>query len=304
MGFTPRGRGGFRGGRGGGRFDNANQGPPEEVVEVGTYHHSCQEDIVCKLTNEKIPHFNAFVYLENKEEVGKVDEIFGPIKDAYFSVKLNDSIKSKSFKEGLKFYMDPYKFLPLDRVLNPNAFRGKYNCIDLVPGALLCIDSSLSATTGRLVRRSRGGRGSDNRGNGRGGRGDFRGKPCSSQERLSWYGRWMATIAGSAARTLATLPDGRGGESRGGRGGDFRGGRGGGRGDFRGGRDSGRGDYQVAVEAEEIIVGDVVSMAANELRIISRSVRRIRERKYVSTLRSKPIFSLYCPCTDSFNRTL
>lgn len=82
MGFTPRGRGGFRGSRGGGRFDNANQGPPETVVEVATYHHSCQEDIVCKLTNEQIPHFNATVYLENKEEVGKVDEIFGPIKDA------------------------------------------------------------------------------------------------------------------------------------------------------------------------------------------------------------------------------
>ncbi|GAA32048.1 H/ACA ribonucleoprotein complex subunit 1 [Clonorchis sinensis] len=77
-----RGRGGFRGGRGGGRFDNANQGPPEEVVEAGTFLHPCQEDIVCRLTSEKVPYFNAPVYLQNKEEVGKIDEIFGPIKDA------------------------------------------------------------------------------------------------------------------------------------------------------------------------------------------------------------------------------
>ncbi|THD24957.1 H/ACA ribonucleoprotein complex subunit [Fasciola hepatica] len=194
MGFTPRGRGGFRGGRGGGRFDNANQGPPEEVVEVGTYHHSCQEDIVCKLTNEKIPHFNAFVYLENKEEVGKVDEIFGPIKDA--------------------FYMDPYKFLPLDRVLNPNAFRGR-------------------------GRGSRGGRGGDNRGIGRGGRGDFRGGRGSrgGDFRGGRGGDFRGGRGGDSR-------GGRGGESRGGRGGDFRGGRGGGRGDFRGGRDSGRGDFR------------------------------------------------------------
>ncbi|KER18302.1 hypothetical protein T265_16149, partial [Opisthorchis viverrini] len=98
-----RGRGGFRGGRGGGRFDNTNQGPPEEVVEAGTFLHPCQEDVVCRLTSEKVPYFNAPVYLQNKEEVGKIDEIFGPIKDA--------------------FYIDPYKFLPLERVLNPNSGR-------------------------------------------------------------------------------------------------------------------------------------------------------------------------------------
>ncbi|KAA3680074.1 uncharacterized protein DEA37_0003898 [Paragonimus westermani] len=57
-------------------------GPPEEVAEAGTYLHPCQEDIVCKLTSEKVPYFNVPVYLENKEQIGKIDEIFGPIKDA------------------------------------------------------------------------------------------------------------------------------------------------------------------------------------------------------------------------------
>ena len=41
----------------------------------------CEDDLVCKCTNEKIPYFNAPVYLENKEQIGKVDEIFGPIKE-------------------------------------------------------------------------------------------------------------------------------------------------------------------------------------------------------------------------------
>ncbi|CAH8572672.1 unnamed protein product [Schistosoma turkestanicum] len=133
MGFQNfRGRGGSRGSQGGfrrgsrgGFSDKFQSGPPEEVVEVGVFAHPCQEDIVCKITSEKIPYSNASVYLANKEEVGKVDEVFGPIKDAYFSIKLSDTLKSKSFQEGVKFFMDPAKFLTLDRVLNPNTNRGK-----------------------------------------------------------------------------------------------------------------------------------------------------------------------------------
>uniref|UniRef100_A0A183BC22 H/ACA ribonucleoprotein complex subunit n=1 Tax=Echinostoma caproni TaxID=27848 RepID=A0A183BC22_9TREM len=59
--------------------------------------------------------------LENKEEVGKVDDIFGPIKDAVRTEGL-----SHLYNNALvQFYMDPYKFLPLERVLNPNASRGE-----------------------------------------------------------------------------------------------------------------------------------------------------------------------------------
>ncbi|KAB1282471.1 H/ACA ribonucleoprotein complex subunit 1 [Camelus dromedarius] len=104
------GRGGF--GRGGGRggFNKGqDQGPPEQVFcmslpeEVGQYHlklfyivtfscplsvlgeflHPCEDDIVCKCTTDenKVPYFNAPVYLENKEQIGKVDEIFGQLRD-------------------------------------------------------------------------------------------------------------------------------------------------------------------------------------------------------------------------------
>lgn len=47
-----------------------------------------------KLTNEKIPYFNAPIYLQNKTQIGKVDEIFGPI---------NESV-SKPFLYCLSFF--------------------------------------------------------------------------------------------------------------------------------------------------------------------------------------------------------
>ena len=51
-------------------------------TELGEYLMPCEDDLVCKSTNEKIPYFNAPIYLENKQQIGKVDEIFGPIRDS------------------------------------------------------------------------------------------------------------------------------------------------------------------------------------------------------------------------------
>ncbi|XP_024365056.1 H/ACA ribonucleoprotein complex subunit 1-like protein 2 [Physcomitrium patens] len=109
------GRGGF-GGRGGGR-GGYDEGPPEEVVEVASYLHACEGEAVTKLTNEKIPYFNAPIYLENKTQVGKVEEIFGPINEAMFSVKMQEGIIATSYKPGDKFFIDPAKLLPLARFL-------------------------------------------------------------------------------------------------------------------------------------------------------------------------------------------
>ena len=73
--------------------------------------------MVIKSTNEKIPYFNAPIYLENKSDVGKVDEIFGTIQEVYFSVKVADGISAASFKNGDKLYINPEKLLPLQRFL-------------------------------------------------------------------------------------------------------------------------------------------------------------------------------------------
>lgn len=48
-----------------------------DVLEVGHFLHPCENDLVCSTTCGKIPFFNAPIYFENEEQVGKVDEIFG-----------------------------------------------------------------------------------------------------------------------------------------------------------------------------------------------------------------------------------
>ncbi|CAI0384815.1 unnamed protein product [Linum tenue] len=133
----PRGGGGFRGGRdggrggggrgfrggrggGGGRFGGGgfrDEGPPSEVVEISTFIHACEGDAVTKLTNEKIPYFNAPIFLQNKTQIGKVDEIFGPINESFFSIKMMEGIMASSYAPGDKFFIDPNKLLPLARFL-------------------------------------------------------------------------------------------------------------------------------------------------------------------------------------------
>lgn len=107
------GRGGMRGGRG--RF--APQGPPDTVLEMGQYVHPCEGDILCKSINTKIPYFNAPIYLENKTQVGKVEEVLGPLNEVYFTIKCTEGVHATSFKDGDKFYIGPDKLLPIERFL-------------------------------------------------------------------------------------------------------------------------------------------------------------------------------------------
>ncbi|RXG68071.1 H/ACA ribonucleoprotein complex subunit 1 [Armadillidium vulgare] len=118
--FTIRriGRGGFGGGNRG--FD---QGPPERVVDFALFTHTCQQDLVCKVTHDDVPYFNAPLYFENKQKIGIVDEVFGGINDKYISVKLDQGVKAASFSSGTKLFIDPYKLLPLSRFLD-NGGRG------------------------------------------------------------------------------------------------------------------------------------------------------------------------------------
>ncbi|MQM03595.1 hypothetical protein Taro_036383 [Colocasia esculenta] len=121
------GRGGGGGGRGFGGF--RDEGPPAEVVEVSSFLHSCEGDAVTKLTNEKIPYFNAPIYLQNKTQIGKVDEIFGPINESYFSIKMMEGVIATSYSLGDKFYIDPAKLLPLARFLPQPKYEGKHSLV-------------------------------------------------------------------------------------------------------------------------------------------------------------------------------
>lgn len=66
---------------------------------------------------EEVPYFNAPLYLENKQMVGKVDEILGPIRDYSVSVNLLETFNVSSFPVNQKLYIDPTKLLPLERFL-------------------------------------------------------------------------------------------------------------------------------------------------------------------------------------------
>ncbi|XP_012286646.1 probable H/ACA ribonucleoprotein complex subunit 1 [Orussus abietinus] len=123
------GRGGSRGGRGGGSFrggrggggDRGNrgydQGPPETVTPLCHFEWTVQDDIVAKADIEQVPFFNAPIYMENKQQIGKIDEIFGNVRNYYVSIKLSENVKASSFEKNTKLYVDPMKLLPLQRFL-------------------------------------------------------------------------------------------------------------------------------------------------------------------------------------------
>lgn len=48
----------------------------------------------------QVPYFNGPIYLENKTQVGKVEEIFGPINASYFTIKMMEGVVATSYKAG------------------------------------------------------------------------------------------------------------------------------------------------------------------------------------------------------------
>lgn len=153
-GFRGRGRDNFRSNRGNWQRD---EGPPDTVVESGAFMHPCEGEMVYKMTAvAQVPKFNAPVYLENKTQIGKVEEVLGPISEVFFSVKPTEGVLPQSFKAGDKVYLAPDKLMPLQRFTDPAPNRGGIG----------------KARGGRGGARGRGGQQSRGRGGrGRGGHG-------------------------------------------------------------------------------------------------------------------------------------
>lgn len=200
---------------------------------MGAFMHACEGEMVCKSINAKIPYFNAPIFLENKSQIGKVDEILGPINEVYFTVKMQEGMIAKSFKADDKVYIGTDKLLPLERFLpKPKvAGKGKRFVIRyrLCRNVLLMYHFVVGKATGQQGRGgARGGRGGA-RGGARGGfGGDRGGRGGFGGGRGGGRGGFGGDRGGRGG-----FGGDRGG--RGGFGGD-RGGRGGGRGGFRGGR--------------------------------------------------------------------
>jgi H/ACA ribonucleoprotein complex subunit 1 len=101
---------------------------------MGSFMHACEGDMVCRSVNTKIPYFNAPIYLENKSQIGKVDEILGPMNEVYFTVKLQEGMVATSFQAADKVYIAPDKLLPLERFLakpKPAGNRGNNSIISV-----------------------------------------------------------------------------------------------------------------------------------------------------------------------------
>ncbi|ORZ08707.1 Gar1/Naf1 RNA binding region-domain-containing protein [Absidia repens] len=209
------GRGGFRGGRGGGRggFNGGFQGPPDEVIAMGAFQHACEGEMVCKSINPKVPYFNAPIYLENKSQIGKVDEILGPLNEVYFTVKMQEGMVATSFKPNDKVYIGGDKLLPLERFLPKPKVAGKA--------------SKATGLQGKVEKRGgAGGFRGGARGGARGGRGGGRGGFGGDR---GGRGGGRGGFGGGRGGGRGGFGGGRGGGSFGGRGGGggFRGGRGG-----------------------------------------------------------------------------
>ncbi|KAL4797220.1 Gar1/Naf1 RNA binding region-domain-containing protein [Aspergillus venezuelensis] len=211
MSFRGGGRGGFSGrgggfsGRGGRGGFQQSFGPPDQVLEMGTFMHACEGEMVCESVNPKIPYFNAPIYLENKTPIGKIDEVLGPINQVYFTIKPQEGIVATSFKPGDKVFIGGDKLLPIEKFLpKPKAPPG--------------------SKPKKAVGARGGGRG------GFGGRGGGRGGPRGG----SFGGRGGSGFGGRGGGRGGSFGGSRGG-SFGGRGGGGFGGRGGGRGAPRGG---------------------------------------------------------------------
>ena len=176
------GRGGSSGGgrgRGVSSFQSrqAYDAPPSEYIELGHFMHASENDLVCRSVCPKIPYFNAPIYNEKHQQIGKVDEILGPINEVYFTVKPVEGVKATSFKGKEKVFIGGDKLLPLERFLpKPPAPKVKKPKGTSSRGA-----STRGASRGFSRGASRGfsrggrGRGGFSRGGGRGSSGFSRG---------------------------------------------------------------------------------------------------------------------------------
>ena len=57
-------------------------------AEVGKVQYACEGDLLLESTIEKIPYFNAAIYRENKAQIGKIDEILGPVNKVVSDIHL------------------------------------------------------------------------------------------------------------------------------------------------------------------------------------------------------------------------
>lgn len=105
----PGSRGGFQ-----------SYGPPDTLIELGTFKHAAEGDMVYVSSESRVPKFNSSIYLASKSEIGKCDEIFGTVRDPCFTVKPGSGIIATSFKTGDKVFVGSDRILPKNMCVRRN----------------------------------------------------------------------------------------------------------------------------------------------------------------------------------------
>lgn len=73
------------------------------MTPLGHFTWAVQDELVVKVDMvDQVPFFNAPIYTENKQHIGKIDEIFGSIHDCHVSIKLSDNVKASSFEKDVQ----------------------------------------------------------------------------------------------------------------------------------------------------------------------------------------------------------
>jgi H/ACA ribonucleoprotein complex subunit 1 len=107
---------------------------PRRCAEMGSFLHSVEDEMLCSsLMPDRVPYFNAPIYLQNKSVIGKVDEILGPINEVYFSVKMGEGMVANSFKKGDKVYIAGDKLPPIERFLPRPKVAGAWLSFSFIP---------------------------------------------------------------------------------------------------------------------------------------------------------------------------
>ena len=82
-------------------------GPPEYVDVVAEFSHACEGLLICNVVGGNVPLLMRSIYLQNKNKIGKVDDVFGPMSKPGLAIKPDEGVKAESFKAGDKLYADP-----------------------------------------------------------------------------------------------------------------------------------------------------------------------------------------------------
>ena len=120
---------------------------------MGLFLHPCEGEMVCARSpaQPKIPYFNAPIYLENKTQIGKLDEILGPMHELFFTVKLDNGVVASSFKPNDKVYIASDKLLPLERFISKPKPAGGNRTFYFI---MVYLFSLYSIKTFRITRKS------------------------------------------------------------------------------------------------------------------------------------------------------